>query len=206
MNIRFLLLGLLYTNHAVAYVSTPQVIGNWVEEAEEKLQAHSNIQHVPMHVFTVEIDTADKHISGNYCYVSNYGNKIDCNNPFNGQKTSSNHYKINFNSSFGGMHGLAELRVTDDDRLLWQVLRFPQHGDYSIPKHAVLHRSQAVEKYLTINKTKVFIFKEADAKSSTRSYLVLGDKVIVTNKKDNAWLQIEFKGQLLGWIKAADVD
>ena len=51
MNIRFLLLGLLYANHAVAYVSTPQVIGHWVEEAEEKLQAHSNIHQTAQSAF-----------------------------------------------------------------------------------------------------------------------------------------------------------
>lgn len=206
MNIRFLLFGLIYTNHAVAYVATPTVIGQWVEEAEKDTRDQPNIQNIPMHVFTVNIETADKHISGSYCYVSNYGNKIDCNNPFSGQRTSTNSYKINFDSSFGGVHGLAELRITDDSRLLWQVLRFPQSGDYAIPKHAVLHRSQVTEKYRTINKAKVFICKEADAKSSTRSYLVLGDKVIVKNKSDPTWLQIEFKGQLLGWINAADVD
>lgn len=206
MNIRFLLLGLLCANHAVAYVSTPPVLGHWIEEAEQDPQEHPSAANLPMHVFSLDIKAADKQISGSYCYVSNYGNKIDCNNAFSGQKTSSNSYKINFNSSFGGTHGLAELRITDDERLLWQVLRFPQHGDYSIPKHAVLHRSQVAEKYQTINKAKVFICKEADAKSRTGSYLILGDKVVVTNKKGKAWLQIQYKDQVLGWIKAADVD
>ena len=200
MNLRVVMISFIFTAPVYAALTELPLTGRWVEEGV------LNRQQIPIHMFSLDIKIANDALSGHACYIANYGQRIDCDNPFYGKKISPNTYIVNFNSQFGGRDGLAELHVTDHQQLLWTLLKAPKQGEYYAPTHAVLHLDQSSKHYLTINKTKVFIYKDPEAQSPSQSYLVLGDKVIAKRKQGNAWLQIQYKDQVLGWIKATDVD
>lgn len=109
------------------------IIGSWITQGE------TNAQGVPMTSFNLHVIEANQKITGEYCYISNYGNRIDCDNAFTGKKIADNHYLIQFNSQFGGVNGRATLQLKQQ-KLYWTLRQAPQQGDYSIAQTAVLSK------------------------------------------------------------------
>ena len=115
----------------------PSLLGSWSE------QGPSNAQHLPIHQFNIEIQQANQNILGKYCYIAQYGNRIDCDNTFKGKRISPNHYQVSFDSSFGGRNGIAELSLSPANRLRWNLIQAPQQGQYAIPQYSELSVDQA---------------------------------------------------------------
>lgn len=113
-------------------INNPAFIGTWTTQGE------SNAQGVPISSFELKISKANDHsIVGEYCYISNYGNLIDCDNAFSGSYIGKDSYKIQFNSQFGGKKGQAAIQLKQD-KLYWALIQAPQHGRYTIVERAVL--------------------------------------------------------------------
>ncbi|TCM69255.1 hypothetical protein EC844_103202 [Acinetobacter calcoaceticus] len=187
--------------------------GSWVEVAA------ANAEGIPMHVFSLDIDRADENISGNYCYVSNYGNRIECKHAFKGKRLAADRYQISFGGALTG--AVAELRwlnAVDAQvpqnksavQLLWTLIQYPRKADISMPTLARLSpqqanaREQDRESYLMIQAQRAYLYKAADPATQTQSYLIKGDKVLEMNRR-KGWVEVEYKGQTVGWIQTADL-
>lgn len=195
--------------------------GSWVEVAA------ANAEGIPMHVFNLEIDRADENISGNYCYVSNYGNRIECKHAFKGKRLAADRYQISFGGALTG--AVAELRWLNavdaqvpqnqsTAQLLWTLIQYPRKADISMPTLARLSLQQANarvckqeceperdrENYLTIQAQRAYLYKAADPATQIQSYLIKGDKVLEMNRR-KGWVEVEYKGQTVGWIHTADL-
>lgn len=115
------------------YAKQGDLTGTWVEVGEE------NSAQIPIHVFSLDITQANQSLKGQYCYVSNYGKRDDCNNAIQGRKIAENIYRVTFDSGFGGKQGVAMLSFKDH-KIKWQLIQPPKRGDYSIPQTSLLHR------------------------------------------------------------------
>ncbi len=127
----FLFLGFCLMITVNSYAEKLEIISSWFDEGP------SNDEGIPLYVFTINLTQVDHKLIGEYCYVSNYGKRDDCNNPIRGKKISTGLYQVDFNSSFGGKNGLAEIKFLDK-KMYWIVHRFPRYGAYSIPKESTL--------------------------------------------------------------------
>lgn len=78
-------------------------IGTWNEESYD-----SNKELVSSLSLTIN-DISKSKIGGDYCYLSRYGNKIDCDTTFEGTAKNDKQYLINFTSSFDNLKGKALL-------------------------------------------------------------------------------------------------
>ncbi len=137
MNIPHYALGIVLLSCSVQlHAAPPSLLGSW------SAQGPSNAQHIPIHQFNINIHQANQNISGEYCYISQYGNRIDCDNTFHGKQISPQHYQIHFDSSFGGRNGIAELSLTPSQHLTWTLIQAPQSGEYHIPQSSELHLDQ----------------------------------------------------------------
>lgn len=109
------------------------IIGRWITQGE------SNAEGIPISSFSLHVTEANQQITGEYCYISNYGNRIDCDNAFTGKKIGKNSYSVQFDSQFGGVNGRATLQLKQQ-KLYWTLVQAPQHGDYNIAQTAVLSK------------------------------------------------------------------
>lgn len=191
---------LLLSTMAQLNAASPSLLGSW------SAQGPSNAQHVPMHLFSIEIQQANQNILGKYCYITQSGNRIDCDNRFKGKRISPNHYQVYFDSSFGGRNGIAELRLSPSQHLIWNLIQAPQQGQYFIPQYSELSLDHAQAASFQINKSKAFIYRTPDQDTQTRSYLIHGDQVQIQNTHAQTWVEVEYKGRVLGWISAQDLD
>lgn len=174
-------------------------VGTWVDEGL------SNSDGIPKYVFTINLTEVDHKIVGDYCYISNYGKRDDCNNPIEGKRISTDLYRVTFDSGFGGKNGIAKVKFSDGT-MQWAIQRFPQGGEYSIPQKALLTPDNIYEDiFLNITVSKAFIFKEPNNNYKTKSYLIKGDKVVVITETRDNWVKIKYKNRVVGWIRKVDM-
>lgn len=122
------------TTPTINHSNNAAFIGSWNTEGEP------NAQGVPITSFSIQVIEANERIVGEYCYISNYGNRIDCDNAFSGHYIGKNSYKIQFSSQFGGGTGQAAIQLKQD-KLYWALLQAPQHGEYTMVERAVLEKA-----------------------------------------------------------------
>jgi len=85
---------------------------------------------------TLKLKQNNNNITGIYCYVTRGGNKIDCpdDNDSNLKGTANGkNALIEFDSSFGGVKGKANLELKDN-KVLWKLIKDPENGDFYAPK------------------------------------------------------------------------
>lgn len=91
---------------------------------------------------TLKLKQDNNNITGSYCYVTRGGNKIDCPEG-NGSnlKGTANGKKalIEFDSSFGGVKGKANLELKDN-KVLWKLIKDPENGEFYAPKTYALDK------------------------------------------------------------------
>lgn len=176
-------------------------------------------QGKPYSTFAIEIDKdAAGNISGSYCFIARYGNRIDC-GP-DGEKNLSgrvedgkNKARLNFYSFFGAADGVAEITVSGD-RLLWNVVEQPQGGDYYGPLRVELHRDDLL-RYHSVERKVVakiaFLYDSPSKSQVSRAYVIKGDSVrVVEVSADLKFWKIEFLtkngNRLNKWIDCSEID
>ncbi|MEB7539554.1 hypothetical protein NGC37_14700 [Pantoea anthophila] len=96
---------------------------------------------------TLKLKQDNNNITGSYCYVTRSGNKIDCpEDNVSNLKGTANDKKalIEFNSSFGGVKGKANLEIKDD-KVLWNLIKDPENGEFYAPKTYALEKEVSQE-------------------------------------------------------------
>ena len=107
----------------------------------EVVTIHSG-RDTPYSVLTIELRVRGDEVSGRYCFILDYGNRIDC-DPASGEnfqgRLSGNGRSahVSFQSFFGGGPGQATLNLRDSV-LLWTVTVTPDGGLYPGPMQAKL--------------------------------------------------------------------
>jgi hypothetical protein len=159
-------------------------------------------------------------IIGSYCFVTQYGNKVDCSPE--GDMNISGHVMaddpnkaiVNFNSFFGAKNGVAELDVNDDGSITWSMITRPQGGRYYGPSHAVF-RKASFEAHARMGerlvvKDKAYLYDEPSSLSQHKAYVIKGDfvKLIEVSANMKFWrIEFETKGRKsIKWIDCRDID
>lgn len=98
---------------------------------------------VPYSVLTVELRVSDRTVAGSYCFVTRFGNKIDC-DPESGDNLTGivlpdGSAAISFDSTFGAKGGRAVLTARGDE-LEWTTVEPPTGGEFHGPESALLRR------------------------------------------------------------------
>jgi len=96
-----------------------------------------NLQNKPYSTFTIDLNISKNTntVSGTLCYVTRFGNRIDCFNKFEGTVYKKQVF-FNFNSSLGAKNGEAKI-IFNDNNINWELLKEPL-GEYYIPHTATL--------------------------------------------------------------------
>ncbi|VWD12126.1 hypothetical protein BCO18175_04817 [Burkholderia contaminans] len=176
-------------------------------------------QSKPYSTFTVTIDE-DRvgNIRGKYCFITQNGNRIDC-NPDNELNISGrisggkNKAVVRFYSFFGASGGVAEITVINN-RLLWKVVKQPEGGDYYGPIHAELRRDDRSMRHYGERKVVVgraFLYDSPSSAHVSHIYVIKGDYVrLVEVSSDLQFWKIEFvtkdENRLVKWINCSDID
>jgi len=92
--------------------------------------------------FSIDIKQQDNKLQGQYCAVTQNGNKTDCDDETNPNingviDRTGKSATVKFDSFFGAKNGRAVLEISDG-RLIWHVIRNPSDGEFYAPEYAVL--------------------------------------------------------------------
>jgi hypothetical protein len=90
--------------------------------------------------FNLKIKQIGRNISGSYCAIADYGNRVDCDEngkiaimgTINGQIAN-----LNFTDYYSGATGKANITWINENKLLWEIT-YIQEGDYYLPKSAIM--------------------------------------------------------------------
>jgi len=109
---------------------------------------------------TLKLKQNNNNVTGSYCYVTRGGNKIDCpeSNGINLKGTANGKKAvIEFDSSFGGAEGKANLEIKDN-KILWKIIKDPENGEFYAPKAYTLDK----EVNQSDLKSKIKVFSTSD--------------------------------------------
>ena len=159
-------------------------------------------------------------IYGAYCFVTQYGNRIDCTPDgelnVNGHAMDSpRKASVTFDSFFGAKNGIAELSIDDDDSLTWDIIKRPQGGDYYGPNRIILKKiasktdAHVGERLVVTNKA--YLYDEPSALRRGTTYVIRGDYVkLVRISPDLRFWEVEFSANsgknIDKWIDCQDID
>ncbi len=169
--------------------------------------------------FVIEINK-DKvgNISGSYCFITRYGNRIDCSS--DGEKNLSgrvedgkNKARLSFYSFFGATDGVAEITVSGD-QLLWNVVEQPKGGDYYGPLRVDLRRDDLLGCHSVERKVvaeRAFLYDSPSKSKVSRAYVIKDDSVrVIEVSADLKFWKIEFLTKnghrLKKWIDCSEID
>ncbi len=176
-------------------------------------------QSKPYSTFVIRIGKNKAgNISGSYCFITRNGNRIDCspggqNNLSGRVEGNENKVRVNFYSFFGAVDGVTEI-VVSGDRLLWNVVKQPQGGDYYGPLRAEMHRETSLG-YLSVERKvvvrKAFLYDSPSKSQVSSVYVIKGDSVrVVEVSDDSKFWKIELltkNGRRLNkWIDCSEID
>lgn len=92
--------------------------------------------------FSLSITKSSNFYKGGYDSVSYRGDKIDENaNAFNFRITKNNVVKTRLESAIKGHFGTIQIKLLNNKKLEWLVIREPK-GEFYAPQKAILHRCQ----------------------------------------------------------------
>ena len=104
--------------------------GSWTEEI------YTDSNEIPYSIFSIELKFEDNDkVNGEVCSIIQYGKKIDCPILFS-STLSDNKIEVHFNSTFGGINGLAVITIQGNN-LSWDLINAPE-GEYYLVKKALL--------------------------------------------------------------------
>lgn len=125
------ILSLLIFYATTAYCSSALLIGSWSQTT------YLDLSDLPYRVFSVDLNIdSDKKVTGQLCFVSRYGRKIDCPIDFT-SVLKKDKIMIHFDSTFGGKNGQGSLQF-EKCTLKWQLIKVPE-GESYLEKTAILN-------------------------------------------------------------------
>ncbi|HDR8868199.1 hypothetical protein [Burkholderia territorii] len=176
-------------------------------------------QSRPYSTFTINLnEDGAGNIHGEYCFVTQNGNRIDCNpgNEFNISGKVENGKSVavvSFYSFFGAMGGVAKI-TANDSWLIWDVITPPKGGDYYGPLRIKMHKDVSAETRVgerMVVVDKAFLYDTPSRSQVSRVYVIKGDWVKLLNvSSDLQFWKIEFvsnnKRHITKWINCADIN
>lgn len=103
------------------------------------------VDGVTASTLTLDISQKGKVLQGQYCYVTQQGNRIDCPD----KDTINLHGEVDgkssiiyFDSSFGAKNGSARITL-DDKKMEWDLLEEPKGGGFYAPEKYILIKAHA---------------------------------------------------------------
>ncbi|SFN43345.1 hypothetical protein SAMN05428971_1414 [Candidatus Pantoea varia] len=128
-------LAVLWSISSLSLFASDNFTGEWSgQEKNDNGSLYSTL--------TLKLKQNNNNITGSYCYVTRGGNKIDCpdDNDSNLKGTANGkNALIEFDSSFGGVKGKANLELKDN-KVLWKLIKDPENGDFYAPKAYALDK------------------------------------------------------------------
>jgi hypothetical protein len=122
-----LLLLLVYLWPAISLSKSPPAFsGKWeYNESVDKTEKPYSILDLSLE------ENGDGDIRGSYCFVTHFGNKIDCSpdpdvNMIGRATESGRKVLVTFSTFFGAKNGVVELSINDDGSLTWNIIKWPQ--------------------------------------------------------------------------------
>lgn len=100
----------------------------------------------PYSTFHLKLRTSGHELAGKYCFITQSGNKIDC-DPESGDNITGKIESgaviayVTFHSYFGARDGKARIDLKDES-LYWKVESMPTGGEFYGPKSSIMHRSK----------------------------------------------------------------
>ncbi|WP_421198112.1 hypothetical protein [Aeromonas enteropelogenes] len=151
------------------------------------------------------LDEKDRHVIGNYCLISNNGNRIDCDGNSISGEISKNTIKIKFVNSWGDV-GKASL-TTNQDGFIWKT-------DDGTP---FLRASMAIPASFTLKRVKddsglhARVLKKCAIKNDMNvidGFVSKGQSVMILGASDDgAQFKIEIVNKnLVGWVSDECLD
>ena len=92
--------------------------------------------NTPYSVFSINMNIKNKNVIGEFCYITRYGKRVDCNNKFS-STINNNKIYFDFNSSFGGKNGKAVITFLSNKKIQWKILKNPD-GEFYAPRKMIL--------------------------------------------------------------------
>ncbi|WP_298319557.1 hypothetical protein [uncultured Aquimarina sp.] len=92
-------------------------------------------------IFTINLFKKDSKIVGNYCSITNNGNKIDCSVDDEQNLKAiivDSILKVEFYSFFGGTNGVSEIEL-ENENIIWTIVKSPV-GEFHCPMKDRLYR------------------------------------------------------------------
>lgn len=130
INCIFKILFILFFLFNFNYLHALPKEGSWTEEI------YTDNDEIPYSIFSIELKFEDNDkVNGEVCSIIQYGNKNDCPILFS-STLIDNKIKVHFDSTFGGINGLAVITIQGND-LSWDLINAPE-GEYYLVKKALL--------------------------------------------------------------------
>jgi len=130
----FLLVFIVYAKESVKIPKNNSFITHWIKEYYIEKKLYSS--------FNIDLNITDNNVIGNFCYVTHFGNRIDCDNKFKGNLKKQRIF-FNFNSSYGAKQGRAMI-IINDDNISWELLDEPL-GEFYAPKKSILFKKEKLK-------------------------------------------------------------
>jgi hypothetical protein len=181
-------------------------------------------QSTPYSTFELDIDVHENEVSGRYCYVTQFGNKIDCepNDPPNiyGSIGSDGTLQISFNSFSGASGGVATISRVGDE-LQWKVVKNPVGEGFYGPEQAELSMLQPTSagaggndgsgETVKITSDEAYLFNGPSEQLKTKAYLVKGDEVKVVGRSgDKNYIHVNYLSKKAGvsdrWVRCENAN
>jgi len=196
--------------HSTSWADNLKFTGNW--EYIEHVGTSSN----PYSTFEIKLDeTSDGTVTGSYCFVTQSGNRIDCD--ASGAKNITGHIKndglhaeVDFYSFFGAKGGVADLTINDNS-LTWIVTSDPTgdffYGPYSVTLKKKQPDLQEGEHHIVVNKAYLY---RGPSKVDIKTSVTKGDYVRLSSiSGDLKYWNVSYLkngNEIKGWIDCRAID
>lgn len=155
----------------------------------------------PSETLELRIIQSGNKVKGNYCAVTQNGNKIDCyenSNEFNLEgELNGNKFKIIARGLYDpDAEASLDIETIETNKITWKVEH--KAGNIFIPANVVLTRENNV---IIVSKDRDYIHKTPAPSARTNSYFIRGDAVKVLKMNSDGWLYVKYKrDQKSGWL------
>ncbi|BBU27059.1 hypothetical protein BTHE68_07930 [Burkholderia sp. THE68] len=170
--------------------------------------------------FTLKQDGSGA-IKGAYCFVSHFGDRIDCGEEsevnMTGHVSPDNLNKavVHFYSFFGAANGVVELTKGPTGSIHWKLTARPEGGNFYGPENAEFNRAASAAvvspEEKKVASKKAYLYAAPSRSSQHQKYVIQGDSVKLMKISDDLkFWKIEFltKGgsTIGGWLDCRDID
>jgi len=205
--------GCVVAGSRAACASEQSFYGTW-EYVE-----YVNSAKTPFGVYNISLtEASDGAISGYYCFVTQSGNRVDC-DPDKSAKNITGKVTadptraiVHFSSFFGAKDGIAELTLAGTT-LSWKVVSEPTggffYGPYKLKLTKSLQNVPRGERVVVVDRAYLYASPATILEANT--YIIKGDRVkLLALSDDRKFWKVSYTGKngkvLLRWINCTAID